>query len=81
MIFRLRDAARQSFKRRTVSVLEKEEIVSTKFLLLRLIIEKCLSCQTPLVLSFVDYEQAFDSVDRRALAKVFILIWYTRQIH
>ena len=33
----------------------------------RLIIEKYLSCQTPLVLSFTDYEQAFDSVDRRAL--------------
>ena len=40
---------------------------------LRLIIEKCLSCQTPLVLSFIDYEQAFDSVDRRALAKVLSL--------
>ena len=40
---------------------------------LRLIIEKCLSCQTPLVLSFIQYEQLFDSVDRRALAKVSFL--------
>ena len=40
---------------------------------LRLIIEKSLRCQTPLVLSFIDYEQAFDSVDRRALTKVLSL--------
>jgi len=40
---------------------------------LRLIIEKCPSCKTPLILSFIDYEQAFDSVDRRALAKVLSL--------
>ena len=30
---------------------------------LRLIIEKCLSFRTPLVLSFIDYDQAFDFVD------------------
>ena len=47
---------------------------------LRLIIEKSICCQTPLVPSFIDYEQAFDSVDRRALAKV-ILIWCTRKLH
>ena len=29
--------------------------------------------QTPLVLTFVDYEQAFESVDSRALAKVLSL--------
>ena len=40
---------------------------------LRLIIEKSLRCQTPLVLSFIDYEQAFDSVDRTALTKVMSL--------
>jgi hypothetical protein len=32
-----------------------------------------LSFQTPLILSFIDYEQAFDSVDRRALVKVLSL--------
>jgi hypothetical protein len=37
---------------------------------LRLIIEKCLRCQTPLALSFIDYEQAFDSADGRSLVKV-----------
>ena len=40
---------------------------------LRSIIEKSLRCQTPLVLNFIDYEQAFDSADRRALAKVLSL--------
>ena len=36
-------------------------------------IEKCLSYQIPLILSLVNYEQAYDSVDRRALAKVLSL--------
>ena len=40
---------------------------------LRLITEKCLNNQIPLILSFIDYEQAFNSVDRRALAKVLSL--------
>ncbi|XP_065565855.1 uncharacterized protein LOC136030711 [Artemia franciscana] len=40
---------------------------------LRLIIEKCLSRQTPLVISFTDFEQVFDSVDKRAFAKVLSL--------
>ena len=44
-----------------------------KIFTLRLIIEKCLSSQTSLVLSFIDYEQAFDSVDKRALVKVLSL--------
>ncbi|XP_065564326.1 uncharacterized protein LOC136029748 [Artemia franciscana] len=38
-----------------------------------LIIEKCLRHQTPLVLSFIDYEQAFDSADKKALNKVLSL--------
>ena len=32
----------------------------------RLIIERCLGDKTPLFLSFIDDEQAFNSVDRRA---------------
>ncbi|XP_065567298.1 uncharacterized protein LOC136031558 [Artemia franciscana] len=40
---------------------------------LTLKIEKSLRRQTPMVRSFIDYEQAFDSVDRRALAKVLSL--------
>ena len=40
---------------------------------LRLIIEKFLSHQASLVLSFIDYEQAFSFVDRRALAKLLSL--------
>ena len=40
---------------------------------LRLVIEKSLSHQTPLVLWFLDYEQAFDSADRTALSKVLFL--------
>ena len=38
---------------------------------LKLIIEKCVSHQSLLVLSFIDYEQSFDSADRRAFAKVY----------
>ena len=52
---------------------EKDRGCVDQIFTLRLIIEKCLSCQTPLVLSFIDYEQAFNSVDRRALAKVLFV--------
>ena len=31
------------------------------------------SCQTPLILSFINYDQAFDSVDSKALAKILSL--------
>ena len=48
---------------------------------LRLIIEKCMSYRTPLVLTIIDYEQAFDSVDRRGLVKVLSLYSNTRKIH
>ena len=36
----------------------------------RLIIKKSLSHQTPSVLSFISYEQVFDSADRKALVKI-----------
>ena len=39
-------------------------------LTLQLIIKALLSNQKHLVLSFKDYEQTFDSADRRALVKV-----------
>ena len=45
---------------------------------LRLIIEKSLRFQTPLVLSFIDYEQAFDSVDRTALTKSYRYMVYQK---
>ena len=51
-----------------------------QILTLKLIIGECLSHQTPIVLSFMYYEQAPDSADKRALAKVSFLVWYTRQI-
>ena len=70
ILLRLRDAA-DSFKRRTG--FRKGRVCVDQISTLRLIIEKCLSCQTPLVLSFIHNEQAFDSIDRRALAKVFSL--------
>ena len=44
----------------------------------RFIIDKCLSYYMPLVLRFINYEQVFDSADRKALAKGPILVWYTR---
>ena len=54
-------------------VFEKSRGCGDQIFTLRLIIEKCLRYQTPLFFSFIDYEQAFDSVDRRALAKVLSL--------
>jgi hypothetical protein len=53
-------------------VLRKEQCCFRKGVLrtLNLLIEKYLSHQTPIVLSLIDYEQAFDSVDRTALVKV-----------
>jgi len=44
-----------------------------KIFALRLIIEKWLSYKTPLVPSFADFQQWFNSVDRRDLAKVLSL--------
>ena len=80
ILFRLRDAVDKVLREEQCGFRKGRGCVDQIFTL-RLIIEKCLSCQTPLVLSFIDYEQAFDSVDRRALAKVLSLIWYTRQKH
>jgi hypothetical protein len=54
-------------------VLGRKEDVSTKIFIIGLIIKQCLSDSTPLVLRFIDYEEAVDSVDRRALLKVLFM--------
>ena len=72
ILFRLRDAVDKVLREEQCGFRKGRGCVDHVFTL-RLIIEKSLSCQTPLVLSFIDYEQAFDSVDRRALAKVLSL--------
>ena len=72
ILFRLRDDI-DKVLREEVCGLRKGRGCVDQIFTLRLMIEKCLSCQTPLVLSFIDYDQAFDSVDRRALAKVLSL--------
>ena len=71
-LFRLRDAVDKVLREEQCGFRKGGECVD-QVITLRLIIEKSLRCQTPLVLSFIDYEQAFDSVDRRELAKVLSL--------
>ena len=72
MLFRLRDAADKVLREEHCGFRKGRGCVNQIFTL-RLIIEKCPTCQTPLVLSFIDYEQAFNFVDRRVLAKVLSL--------
>ena len=72
ILFRLRDAVDKLLMEEQCGFRKGRGCVDQVFTLW-LIIEKSLRCQTPLVLSFIDYEQAFDSVDRRALAKVLSL--------
>ena len=69
ILFRLRDALHKVLKEKQCGYIKGRGCVDQIFTL-SLIIEMCLSLQTPLVLSYIDYEQAFDYVDRRALAKV-----------
>jgi hypothetical protein len=72
ILIRLRDAVDKVLREEQCGFRKGRGCVNQIFTL-RLIIEKCLSFQTPLVLSFIDYEQAFYSVDRRALVKVLSL--------
>ena len=72
MLFRLRDAADKVLREEHCSFREGRGCVDQIFTL-GLIMEKCLSCQTPSVHSFIYYRQAFNSVDRRALEKVLSL--------
>jgi len=64
ILFRLRDA--EDIREEQFGFWKGRGCVDQNFTL-RLIIEKHLSYQTALGLSFIDYEQAFDSVDRRAV--------------
>ena len=72
IIFRLRDAVDKATREEQCSFRKGRGCVDQNFTY-RLIIEKCLGYQTPLVLRFIDYEQAFYSVDRKALVKVLYL--------
>ena len=72
ILFRLRDAVDKILWEEQCGFRKGRGSVD-QFFTLRLIIEKSLRCQTILVLSFIDYEQAFNSVDRRELAKVLSL--------
>ena len=72
ILFRLRDAVDKVLREEQCGFRKGRGCADQTFTL-RLIIEKCFSCQTPLVPSFIDYDQVFDSVDRRALAKVLSL--------
>ena len=72
ILFRLRHAVDKVLREEQCGFRKGRGCVDHVFTL-RLIIEKSLRCQIPLVLSFIDYEQAFDSVDRTALTKVLSL--------
>ena len=69
ILFKLRDTVDKVIRDEQYRFIKGRVCVSQSFTL-RLLIENFLSCQIPLVLSFIDSEQTFDSVDRRALAKV-----------
>ena len=72
ILFRLRDSVDKVLREEQYGFRKLRGWVNQIFTL-RLIIEKCLSYQIPLVLSFIDYEQAFASPDKRALVKVLSL--------
>ena len=76
ILFRLRHAVDKILREEQFGFRKVRGCVDQVFTI-RLIIEKPLCCQTPLLLSFIDYKQAFDSVDRRALAKVLSLYGIT----
>ena len=56
ILFRLKDAVDKFLREEQCGFRKGRGCVDQVFTL-RLIIEKCLRCQTPLVLSFIDYEQ------------------------
>ena len=69
ILFRLEDPVDNVLREEQCGFMKARGCVDQIFTL-RLIIEKCLSHQTLLVLSLIAYEQALNSADRRALAKV-----------
>ena len=69
ILFRLRDAIDNVIREKQCSFRKDRGCVNQIFTL-RSIIEKCLSYQMRLVLSFMDYLKTLDFDDRRALAKV-----------
>ena len=63
ILFRLRDAVDKVLRGEQCGFRKGRGCVDQVFTL-RFIIEKSLRCPTPLVLSFIDYEQAFDYIDK-----------------
>ncbi|XP_065575029.1 uncharacterized protein LOC136036656 [Artemia franciscana] len=72
ILFRLRDAVDKVSREEPCGFRKGRGCIDQIFTL-RLIIEKFLSVQTNLVPSFIDYEQAFYSFDKRALSRVLSL--------
>ncbi|XP_065568970.1 uncharacterized protein LOC136032625 [Artemia franciscana] len=72
ILFRLRDTV-DKVRREEQSGFKKGRGCVDQIITLWLIIEKCLSYQTSLVLSLNGNDQVFGSVDRRALANVLSL--------
>ena len=72
VLLRLGEAVYESIKEELCSLSQRRGYFG-QILSYKLIIEKYLSHQTPFVLSFLDYEQIFDSADKRSLTKVLSL--------
>ena len=72
MLFKLRDTVDEALREEHRSF-RKGRGCFDQIFTLRLIIEKCLSHQTPLVLSSIGYENAFDSADRSTIVKILSL--------
>ena len=80
ILFKLRAAVEKVIREEQFDFRKGRGCVDQIFTL-RLIIEKSLSYQTPLVLIFIDYKQAFNSVDKKKHCKGLILVWSNRKIH
>ena len=53
---------------------------SEQIFTLRKIIEQCIEFQQPILLNFLDFKKAFDSIHRESLWKIAAL-WYPTKIH